>query len=301
MRWEWVESFLATARTGSLAQAAERLHMTQPGVGKHIRRLELTLGVGLFERSARGMTLTPAGRMVYHRLEALWEQWADLQAELRANTTNQPLRIGSLPTVSAYYLPQRMKALRKEFSREVLLHIRHTSREILAAFQEGQVDVAILDRSFLPDGIAYTPLFEEPFVVVLPSDHPLHSRSVLTLRDLAEGSWITYRPTCEIRQMVMASCEAQGVRWTTAMELAHGESIVAQVEAGNGIGVVPESLVAHQPHAGVVARPLQGVKPREIVLVTRSAKLEQRIYSCLVQGDEEAEVEIDPLSGTPVS
>lgn len=181
-----LEYLIAVGETLHFGRAAERTHVSQPGLSAQIAELERILGVRLFERDRRRVLATPAGseavsraRLILAGVDALGESLARHGRPLTGT-----LRMGVIPTVAPYLLPRVMPAVRERFP-ELRLLIRedHTDR-LLEMLEAGELDVLVLALEADLGDVHTLALFEDPFTLVVGPDHPLSRRKRAKLDDL---------------------------------------------------------------------------------------------------------------------
>ena len=186
-----LRSFVAVAEAGSFTRAAAGLHIAQQSLSQQMRTLELQLGVTLFERSARGTTLTGVGEVLLREARPILAQ-ADraVEAVRRAARGEQgELRVGFLSSVANFVMPPLVRAFRDRHP-GIALHTEELAiATLVAGLREGRLDAA-LSRPPLVDDLATELVLHEPVAAVLPDGHPLASRETLTLADLADEPWV---------------------------------------------------------------------------------------------------------------
>ena len=177
--------FLAVAETLHFGRAAKKLGMAQPPLSQQIRRLEEMLGAPLFERTTRGVTLTPAGVVLRERALSSMARLADDLEQTRrvAHGEEGRLTVGFSGSVMFTELPMAIQAYRRAYPRvEVRLREMWTSDQ-LAALADGSIDVGFLrDGERRPD-LEITPLLREPFRLALPAEHRLKRQRIVDPKD----------------------------------------------------------------------------------------------------------------------
>lgn len=179
----------AAGRTGSIANAAEELAISQSSVTAAIDSLEAELGFDIFLRMpAKGIRATPSGREVLERVTRFLSEARGLENDL-ASVSGDPvgtLRLGCYATTAPFVLPP----LLKEFGRRhsgIHIDVREGDMAtILEQLKDGNVDVALTYRRSLVPGFDFVPLFRARPYVVLPSDHPLAAKPAIWLHELCE-------------------------------------------------------------------------------------------------------------------
>lgn len=180
---------VAVADLLSFRRAAERCAISQPSLSAQLQQLEEALGVRLFERDRRRVLPTEAGRALVERARALIVQMDELVEAARSasDPLSGTIRIGVIPTVSPYLLPQVAPILRKKFPRLKLLWTEDKTVTILRDVQAGGLDAALVaQRTGLGD-LEVRTIADDPFVLATAKDHPLAGRkgaaSTAELRD----------------------------------------------------------------------------------------------------------------------
>jgi DNA-binding transcriptional LysR family regulator len=183
--------FVAIAEEGSLTRAAARLHIAQQSLSQQVRTLEAQLGVTLFERSSRGVTLTDVGAVLLREARPVLAR-AERAAEAvrRAARGEQgELRVGFLSTVANYFMPPVVRAFRERHP-GVTLHTEDLPiAALVAGVRDGTLDAG-LSRPPLVDDLATEVVLREPVAAVLPEGHRLAGQAELTLADLADEPWV---------------------------------------------------------------------------------------------------------------
>lgn len=257
--------FIAVAEEGSLTVAAEkRLHTAQPSLSRQIRDLELELGVTLLTRKARGIDLTPAGRvfldharMVMLQVEAARE--AARRAALPAKTS---FAIGFLTGQELEWLPAVMGILRQELpNTEVVIHSQ-LSPDLAAGLVRGTIDLAFLRREDQMPGLAYRPLVEEPLVVVLPVGHRLAAMEAIDPHEIA-GETLVGVPAATapaLRRVLDAYAASVGIDLTPGHHADNLSMTFSLVLSTGGVALLPRYARNLLPPS-LVSRPLKGAPP----------------------------------------
>lgn len=266
--------FLAVAAELHFGRAAARLHIAQPALTQQIRRLETLLGTRLFERTSRSVALTPAGAVLRERATAiLAHAERDLDEVARIGQGLQGrLHLGFVPSV----LPLGpLRWVRQYRLRYPLVEVDLTegfTAHLMARLGSGALDMAIVRD---PDELAGTvavPLVTEPFVAVVPADHPLAARDTVSGAELADHPLVYFpraagelayaknlRPVLETGRQPRVVQE--GSNWITVLYL---------VGEGLGVTVAPTSVTATAPPTVRVV-PLAGTAATStIALATRA-------------------------------
>jgi len=243
-----LECFLAVAEELSFTRAAERLRLAQPPLSRHIRALEETLGVTLFERSRRRVALTPAGgafraeaRDILPRLRRAGEA-----AKRAARGETDRVEVGF---VSAVLSPE-LVAVFTHFAKrqpQVRLQLHDLSpSEQLANLARGELDVAFVGVApeRLPAGLAATRWREEALLAFIPPNHPLASRREIRLAELADEPFVMISAEAApgYTSLVHRFCLDEGFRPRVVQEASRAQAVAALTVAGSGVSILPASL-----------------------------------------------------------
>lgn len=243
-----LECFTAVAEELSFTRAAQKLHLAQPPLSRHVRALEEKLGVALFLRADRKVALTPAGALFYEETRTVLPQLKRAGEVTRRFASGETaiLRIGF---VSAVLSPELVEVLRlfRERHPRVQLHVQDGSpAEQLAALRQGTLDggfVGLPPRERSP-GIVYIPWRKEPLAAFVPFGHPLAGRKDLPLRALAGETLVAVSGeaapafAAHLREL----CGAAGFRPRIVRESPRAQAVAVMVAAGTGIAILPISL-----------------------------------------------------------
>src|SRR5215218_7918491 len=169
---------VAVADERHFGRAAAATHVSQPSLSAQVRELESRLGVTLFERTTRGVLLTPAGEDLVARARRVLTEVDDLvaAAERLADPGVGPVHLGVIPTVGPYVVPGLVSRLRRELPGiELHLHEEQTDR-LLAQLAAGRIDAAVLALPVDRPGLEERALYTEPFLLAAPEGHRLAVR-----------------------------------------------------------------------------------------------------------------------------
>lgn len=250
--------FVAVAETGHFGRAAERLHRSQPPVSLQIQRLETELGVKLFERTTRQVTLTEAGYVFLEKAQAIMQQVeAAKEAVGEAALGHRGhLSVGFISSAMLSVLPMALMQFRVDYP-GVKLELRElTSAEQRIALIEKTIRVGLVRLPLLAPELQFEPVLEESLLVTLPKGHALEGEVQVTPQMLAPYPLISFPPQLVpgAHAHLMALFERAGVTPQVTQEAVHMQTIVSLVASGIGISVLPGSARASQ-HQGVVYRP----------------------------------------------
>jgi len=266
--------FVAVAGELHFTRAAERLYVSQPALSKQIRALERQLGVELFRRDRRGVTLTEAGAALLpyaERVLAVWAEGASALAEVSAaerstlvvGMSTSPGRGGLLPAIRSRFTAARPEAV---------VRLRQVSwDDPTAGLADGDTDAAFVWLP-LPDAERYdwTVVAEEPRLVALPDSHPLATRAEVDFADLVDEPFLALPPDAgPLRDHWLALDERGGRPPRVGAEIAGTEETYEALVAGLGICLVAAGNAHLITLGGVITRPVHGISASRYALAWR--------------------------------
>jgi len=242
---------LAVAKFGSFRKAAQACAIAQPSLSAQIAQLESALGVVLFERLPRGVAVTEAGRAVLERAEQTLLAADDLvdAAERRRDPEGGTLRVGVIPTVAPYLLPEIMPLLRKRYPRMQFLWVEEKTEPLLARLQAGALDAGIVALDEELGELEHAELGRDPFLLAVPAGHRLARAGAPAQLQHLDGETVLLLDDGHcFRDQVLSFCQRAGA--DEASVRATSLSTLAQMVAGGaGITLLPRLALATENRA----------------------------------------------------
>jgi DNA-binding transcriptional LysR family regulator len=258
--------FQAVAEELSFSRAAQRLHVAQPALSRAIKQLEHTLGADVLERTRHHVRLTPAGAVLLHEISGLLQHVEESIRRVRRTAAGEEgeLRLGYIGPPTQPFLGRLLQEYRKRYPL-VSIHLEErTPERVWEMVAKGRLSAALTRPVVAHEalGLHTIVLREERLGIVVPTGHPLAQRRTVPWTALAREPLVVLarREGMGLHDAVIAGCRQAGV----SPRLAHTPSLIgtvmSYVEAGAGIGVVTESVVAPTPALHfVMLRPVQCV------------------------------------------
>jgi LysR family hydrogen peroxide-inducible transcriptional activator len=303
---------VAVAREKHFGHAAEACFVSQPTLSVAIKKLEDELEVKLFERSANEVTVTPLGEEIVRQAQSVLEQAAAIKeiAKRGKDPLAGPLKLGVIYTIGPYLLPDLVRQAIARTPQMPLMLLENFTVRLLEMLRTGEMDCAILAEPFPDTGLAIAPLYDEPFLAAVPSNHPLAVHKTIRAEELKKETMLLLGTGHCFRDHVLEVCpefarfssDAEGIR--KSFEGSSLETIKHMVAAGMGVTLVPRLSVpknALEPKPRrrgddehfVKYIPFEGEPPsRRVVLAWRRsytryeaiAALRNAIYACELPG-----------------
>ncbi|MDD9902383.1 MAG: LysR substrate-binding domain-containing protein [Rhodospirillaceae bacterium] len=230
------------ADTGHFGRAAAACLIGQPTLSAQIRKLEEELGVTLFERTKRSVAVTPVGETIIAQARTLLDQAALIEETAKASRDplSGPLRLGMIPTIGPYLTPTLLPALRHGLP-NVVLDLSEDMTEVLERrLRDGEIDAAILATEVTDRRLADIKLFDEPFWIALPREHPLSMEDTVKLQAIGSDELLVLEEGHCLADQVVSFCSTAFPE-TPKVNTQHTSlmTILALVGAGLGVTLVP--------------------------------------------------------------
>ncbi|MFG1907484.1 LysR family transcriptional regulator [Kribbella sp. NPDC048928] len=275
----------ALADHGTVTAAAEVLHLTPSAVSQQLAALETEVGQELLERRGRRVAITSAGRLLLTHADTILAEVerAEDAMRLHANGANGEVRVVAFATAITLLVAPALTRLR-ETSPGLNLVVRDAEgHQGITHLLDGDADLAIAVEhrgSPRPDDqrLARIPLYAEPFVAVLPRDHPAAGQQTLELSVLSNDDWVMTAPGNPIRDVVLLACEQAGFQPRIVHQSDDFRAVAALVAAGGGVSLVPRLAVPEPTRARIL--PLADPAPtRRVYAAVRTSRAEHPLIT----------------------
>ena len=271
INYEYYRIFYHVARCGNLTRAAEQLMSNQPNLTRAIKNLEAELGCPLFARTNRGMQLTPEGEALYSHVRIAFAQ---LEAGEAAVTQSRNLQTGSvfLAASEGALRCLLLPVLRQFRNRSPGIHLRisnHSTPQAIAALRETTADFAVVTTPVtLPPTLVQTNVKSIREAVICAQEYADHIHGPVPLEELTRHTLITLGAGTTSHGFYSAFFASHGVEFHPDIEAATADQIIPMVEAGLGVGIVPEDFI--RPGDALCRIELEApIPPRNVCLVKR--------------------------------
>ncbi|MFO8155197.1 MAG: LysR substrate-binding domain-containing protein [Pseudomonadota bacterium] len=259
-----LEYIVAVARTRHFGHAAEECFVSQPTLSGQVRKLEEQLGVTLFERTNRSVALTPIGERIVQQAHLVLEQARTLEriAHSHHDPLAGPLRLGAIPTLSPYLMPLILRPLRNAYPQMELALFEEMTDRLLERLHDHTIDAALVATDDSSAEFEGWPLFDEPFWLAHPREHPFYYQETISRADLEATDLLLLSEGHCLADQAMALCHLRERHEPGALadlRASSLETILQLVGAGYGSTLVPALAMGGSwtTDNGIVARPLE--------------------------------------------
>lgn len=266
MELRQLEYFQAVSRLSSISKAAEELHIAQPSVSISIQKLEEELGVPLFDRSRRQITLTSEGTVFSRRVHDILSRIDDSVSEMQDLRSFQmgSIKIGIPPMIGVFLFPQIFARFRKQYPHLKLTAVEGGSLAIQNLLEQGGLDIGIITKSTASSSLETFPMTTSQIHVCMHPSHPLNKLSSIPFASLSEQPFILLKEDTYNRQAIMAECKKHHFTPQIIFTSSQIETIISLVELEIGISFLFDSIA--QRYSTIRSCPLTTPIQSQIVL-----------------------------------
>ena len=262
-----LEYIVTIHQLGSFGLAAEVLNVSQPSLSAQVATVEAELGIRLFTRGRSGVSETAKGQEFVTRARRILAEVENLRG---AMTTTLPfdgrLRLGVLPSIGPYLLPQVMRELHRSQPALRVIVREENTRDLDEGLRSGRFDAIISTPEDHPN-TWQRPLFSEPLWVAVAVDHPLRTRDSVQAADLAHLRLLTLDTGHRLSRIVYALAGEAGAIVSNDYEGTSLDSILLMAATGAGVAVIPDLFARRQARhrEEVILRPLRMADARRTI------------------------------------
>ncbi|WP_051530201.1 LysR family transcriptional regulator [Halomonas halodenitrificans] len=241
MTTKQLRAFLAVAQTLSFTQACEHLHLSQPALSLAIKGLEESLGGRLLTRTTRSVRLTPEGESLVPLAKRLVAEWDNTEELMRQRFTLQMGRLGvaAMPSFASNLLPTALMAFRQRYPRVNITVHDVINEQVIDMVRNGQVELGIAFEPEATGSLAFTPLFDDRFVAVVPPRSLLARQATLRWEMLLTHDFIALQRPSMVRRLLERQLATEGMSLPTAFESHQLATVGRMVASGLGVSAVP--------------------------------------------------------------
>mgnify|MGYP001276115339 FL=1 len=255
------------ARERHFGRAAERCHVSQPTLSVAVKKLEEELGISLFERSKSSIRVTEVGQRIIDQAQTVLDQVGVIKdlAQDGKNQLNSPLKVGAIYTIGPYLFPHLLPELRRAAPEMPLFIEENYTANLRQKLRHSELDAIIIALPFDEPEVVTLPLYDEPFVVLLPADHPLTEKDEITAEEMVEEQLLLLGPGHCFRDQVLESCPPL----VDAITRRAGESQPGLVTEGSSLETIRHMVASG---LGITVLPLSAataIKYQEDILAVR--------------------------------
>lgn len=243
---------VAVSQYNHFGKAARACFVSQPTLSTQLKKLEEELGIQLFERNNKRVMITPFGKeIIEHAQNVLREvTYLKQKAKLVSDPLAGAFKLGVIPTVCPYLLPKIMPLLKQNLPKLELLLLEEKTDKLTELLDKGAIDAAILALPIDDAQFNYTPLYQEPFYLALPSDHPLTAESehLVSIEQLKGELLLLLEDGHCLTNQVLEVCNYVDTREKVDFRATSLETLRLMVAQGSGVTLLPALSINSASH-----------------------------------------------------
>ena len=240
----------AVAKTLHFGKAAQLSHVNQSTLSAGIQELERQLGVKILERNKQTVLITPLGEKLLLQARTILGEVEDFMAIAGAHQAvlSGDMRLGVIPTIGPFLLPQMLASLRHNYpSLKLYLH-EDLTVSLVRRLQQGELDLLVLALPYQLPSMEVLPLFDDDFLLLLPPDHVLAKRQQVLQRDLYNQNLLLLEEGHCLRDHALEACKLGQSVMNLVYQGSSLHTLVQMVANGLGLTLLPEMAV----HSGIL-------------------------------------------------
>ncbi|QQL44907.1 LysR family transcriptional regulator [Sulfuriroseicoccus oceanibius] len=272
-----LEYFVALVEEKTFSAAAARCGVAQPSLSQQIKKLELELGADVVVRRRSGVELTAAGKLLWRRAAAILGLVGDVERLFldRGELIAERVTVGAIPTIAPYWLPEILRQMRARFPEVSIDLVEDETVRLLELVLAGDVDFAITsDMDVDVSGLIDRRLFDEPLWLTVAADSELAQSDVVDVERLKEEALLVMQEGHCLTDQTVRQCRARDFKPRTGIRCSSLETLVGLIEAGLGVGFIPEMARAvYGKRAVRMVEVAAGRFSRSVRIVSRADKV----------------------------
>lgn len=267
MELDQLRYFLQVAQRQNFTRAAEDLGISQPALSRSIQKLEEELGQPVFVRQARSLSLTDAGALLQSRAQQVLTILDDTRAEITDDGQSGRVRVGAIPTIAPYFLPEVLREFSAKFPRATLIVHENTTDALLKRCRQGEIDLAVLALPLPAKYLEVEALFQEELLLVLPPGHPLVKKREVRLNDVESYPFVLLDEAHCLSDNIRSFCRERSFQPVAVESTAQLAMVQELVSLSHGISMIPEMARRCDQTDRRVYRSFSGRKPTRTIAV----------------------------------
>lgn len=268
MEIDQLRYFLRVAERGNFTRAAEDLLISQPALSRSIQKLEEELGQPVFERKSRSVSLTDAGSLLQARAQQVLSILEDTKAEITDDGQSGRIRIGAIPTIAPYFLPDVLRQFSEQYPKATVIVHENTTDNLLKSCTQGEIDLAILALPIPAKYLEVEELFEEELYLVLPPEHPLAEKKTIRLGDVEPLPFVLLDEAHCLSDNIVSFCRQRSFQPVAVEKTSQLTMVQELVSLSHGVSMIPAMAKRVDQSERRVYRSFSGRKPMRTVAVT---------------------------------
>ena len=280
MELDQLRYFLKVAELGNFTRAAEELGLSQPALSRSIAKLEEELGQPILERQSRGVVLTDGGELLQARATQILKLVDDTVSEICDDGQTGRIRVGAIPTVAPYFLPEVLRTFANEYPKAQITVQEDVTDNLLKRCAQGELDLAVLALPIAAKYIDIEELFTEELLLVLPVGHPLDDQKRIKLSDVEVYPFVLLDEAHCLSDNIVSFCRQKSFQPLAVERTSQLAMVQELVALDHGVSMVPAMARELDNSPRRVYRSLSSPQPTRTIAMAWNP---YRFQSCLVE------------------
>lgn len=278
MEFDQLRYFLSVADLANFTRAAEELGISQSALSRSIQRLEEELGQPVFERQGRSLAMTEAGMLLQRRAQQILTLIEDTKSEICDDGQSGRVRVGAIPTIAPYFLPEVLKQFSEAFPQATVIVQENTTDVLLKSCTQGEIDLAILALPVPAKYLEVEELLREELLLVLPPDHPLLEKERIRLSDVEPYPFVLLDEAHCLSDNIVSFCRQRSFQPIAVERTSQLAMVQELVSLSHGVSMIPAMARKLDQSDRRVYRSIAGQKPtRTIAAVWNPYRFQSRL------------------------
>ncbi len=259
MEFHRIRYFLEVARTGNFSRAAEWANVSQPSLSQQISKLEEEVGESLFVRARDGVTLSEFGKSFLPHAKAIMEEVESARefVDRSGKQLSGPIRIGAIPTIAPYLLPDLLKQIAARYPSARFELLEETTDALIDRLRTGAIDFALMSPPTKVDQDTDQLLLQQDeLLLTLPKKHPLCDLKQIDLKQLKGERLVLLQEAHCLSRQSEGFCKASGLKADVTFRSSQIDTLLGMVELGLGFTFTPKMAIQFHRHRKVIYRSL---------------------------------------------
>ncbi|MEM9444727.1 MAG: LysR family transcriptional regulator [Verrucomicrobiota bacterium] len=259
MEFHRIRYFLELARTGNFSKAADMMNVSQPSLSQQINKLEDEVGGSLFLRARDGVTLSELGKEFLPHAKAIMSEIESTRdfIDRSGKGIQGPIRIGAIPTIAPYLLPEILKRITKRYPEAHYELVEDTTKSLIDRLRNGGIDFALMSPPTKIDQDAdHHLLMQDELLLALPQRHALCVLKKIELKQLKSERLVLLQEAHCLSRQTEGYCKASGIKADVTIQSSQIDTLLGIIELGLGFSFIPQIAIDFHKHRKVAYRSL---------------------------------------------
>lgn len=274
LTYKQIKAFLILAQSSTFAEAAEKIHLSQPALSTSIKKMEILLGGKLFSRSTRRVLLSQEGKEFVPIAKRLIHDWDTATHDMQELFAMQrgKLTLAAMPSYANSKLPSILQLFKQRWE-EINITIKDVvMEEVIALIREGRAEIGFSFESDYMEGLEFYPLLDNPFIAVMSEEHPLASNTQVSWEKLVDYEFVAMNRGSSVRQWIEEFVSKNGYSLNIVTEANQLSTLGELVNHGLGISVVPGICESQFSQNQVRCLPIEGVNLAKRIGILKASR-----------------------------